>query len=85
MKTVSAAQANRQFSKLLAGVLQGEVFTVVARGTPVATMGPVTAPNSLRVAAHQALLTRLKAQKPRKLGGAKGAARNWTRDELYSD
>jgi antitoxin (DNA-binding transcriptional repressor) of toxin-antitoxin stability system len=85
MKTISAAQANREFSKLLAGVLQGEVFTVVSRGTPVATMGPVTAPNSQRVAAHEALMTRLKAQKPRKAGGGKGAARNWTRDDLYAD
>lgn len=85
MKTISAAEANRKFSKLLAGVLQGEVFTVVSRGTPVATMGPVATPSSQRVAAHQALLTRLKAQKPRKASGAKGAARSWTRDDLYAD
>ena len=85
MKTVSAAQANREFSKLLAGVLRGEVFTVVSRGTPVATMGPVAAPNSQRVSAHKSLLQRLSAQKPGRARSANGAARNWTRDDLYAD
>ena len=85
MKTISAAQANRQFSKLLAGVLQGEVFTVVSRGTPVATMGPVAAADSERISAHAALIARLKTQKPRQARGGNGAARNWTRDDLYAD
>jgi antitoxin (DNA-binding transcriptional repressor) of toxin-antitoxin stability system len=85
MKTITAAQANRQFSKMLAGVLQGEVFTVVSRGTPVATMGPVAAPGSPRMSARAALMVRLKAQKPRKVGGSNSTPRSWTRDDLYAD
>lgn len=85
MKTISAAEANRQFSKLLAGVLQGEVYTVVSRGTPVATMGPVVAADEQRISAHAALIERLKTQKPRKANRGTGAALNWTRDDLYAD
>lgn len=85
MKTVTAAQANRQFSKLLAGVLQGEVFTVVSRGAPVATMGPVTALDSSRALAHAALIARLREQKPRKAGCVMRHTRGWTRDSLYGE
>lgn len=83
MKTVSAAQANREFSKLLAGVLQGEVFTVVSRGTPVATMGPVATGNPQRLSAHKALLARLESQ--RTSGKGKAATRDWRRNDLYAD
>jgi prevent-host-death family protein len=85
MKTVSAAQANREFSKLLAGVLQGEVFTVVSRGTPVATMGPATSGAAQRISAHKTLMARLKTQHPHKASGRKAATREWNRDDLYGD
>jgi prevent-host-death family protein len=41
MKTVSAAEANRNFSKLLGGVGKGEEFLITSRGRPVARLvGP---------------------------------------------
>jgi prevent-host-death family protein len=85
MKTISAAQANREFSKLLAGVQKGEHFTVVSRGTPVATMGPATSGTIQRLAAHKALLTRLKAQGASSSRASQRLKRGWTRDELYAD
>lgn len=39
-RTVSAAQANREFSKLLRAVTTGESFIVTSRGKPVATIAP---------------------------------------------
>jgi len=40
MKTVSAAEANRSFSKLLGGVDKGEAFLITSRGRPVAKLIP---------------------------------------------
>lgn len=76
MKTITAADANRQFSRLLRDVAQGEVYTVVSRGKPAAIIGPAGAPDTQRRAAKGALLTRLRSRKPT-------GERNWTRDELY--
>jgi prevent-host-death family protein len=42
-RTVSAAQANREFSKLLRAVTSGESFIVTSRGKPVATIAPMNA------------------------------------------
>jgi antitoxin (DNA-binding transcriptional repressor) of toxin-antitoxin stability system len=76
MKTVTAAEANRQFSRVLREIGQGETFTVLSRGTPVATIAPANAGEALRHAAKATLLARLRGQ-------AASGARNWTRDELY--
>ncbi|MBU1666080.1 MAG: type II toxin-antitoxin system Phd/YefM family antitoxin [Gammaproteobacteria bacterium] len=38
MKTVTAAEANRQFSRVLREIGQGETFTVLSRGKAVATI-----------------------------------------------
>ncbi len=78
MKTISAADANRHFSRLLREVSQGEHVTVVSRGRPVATIAPVHARGRERQAAKRMLLERLRRQP------AVGA-RNWTRDELYEN
>jgi prevent-host-death family protein len=78
MKTVSAADANRQFSSLLRDVATGEVVTILARGKPVATMAPVRAEEGTRQAAKASLLQRLRQQQP-------AGERNWTRGELYED
>ena len=78
MKTVTAADANRQFSTVLREVAQGEVFTVLSRGRPVATIAPARPKDDQRQATRHGLLERLRKQKA--LG-----ARNWTRSELYSD
>jgi prevent-host-death family protein len=76
MKTVSAAEANRQFSSLLRDVATGEVVTILARGKPVATMAPVGAEEGSRQSAKASLLQRLRQQQS-------SGVRSWTRDELY--
>lgn len=76
MKTVTAAEANRQFSRVLRDISQGEVFTVLSRGKAVATISPAKSSDARRNAAKIALLERLRKR------DASGE-RNWTRDELY--
>ena len=74
---VSAADANREFSKLLRRVRDGESITIMSHGRPVAKLVPVTVENRVREAAWQALLKRLKSQKGERI------PRYWTRDDLY--
>lgn len=76
MKTVTAADANRQFSSVLREVSHGATVTVTSRGKPVATISPARTDNAQRNAAKQALLSRLNKR-------AATGARNWSRDELY--
>jgi prevent-host-death family protein len=76
-RTVTASEANRKFSSLLREIADGESVLVVSRGTPVATMNPVTATTN-RQAGKNALVSRLEKQK------AEGQ-RDWTRYELYQD
>ncbi len=78
MKTVTAADANRQFSSVLREVAKGEIFTVLSRGRPVATITPARSEDDQRQAPRLSLLKRLRKQKA--LG-----ARNWTRSELYAE
>ncbi len=75
--TVSAAEANRNFSALLRRVQQGERVTITSRGRPVAEIAPPAAvPSEGREAAWQALLGRLRGQEPTIVG-------RWSREELY--
>ena len=78
MKTVTAAEASRQFSALLREVAQGERVVVTLRGRPVATIEPLRpcAATARAGAAKRRLLAHLAAVKP--IG-----ARDWTRDDLY--
>ena len=77
MKTVTAAEANRQFSAVLREVAQGERVMVTSRGKPVATIEPVRRAGTARAgAAKRRLLDHLATVKP-------VGARAWTRDELY--
>lgn len=75
---VSAAEANRHFSKLLGRVRAGETVVITSHGTPVATLAPPSDPEAeaKRAAAAEALLHRLRTQPPR-------FVKPWTRDELY--
>ena len=79
MKTIAAAQANRQFSALLREVAQGAVVTVVSRGRPVAKIVP-PGQSTAEGGGRSALLARLKAQAARVRPGGK---RNWMRSDLY--
>ena len=74
---ISASEANRSFSSLLRQVAQGQRFTVLSHGRPVATIGPAQEARASRMASRRALLARL-AQQP-----AAGKPRSWMRDELY--
>ncbi len=78
MKTVTAADANRQFSRVLREATQGEVFVVVSRGRPVATIGPVSKAGAHRHRAKENLIARLRSQMVT-------GARTWSRDDLYQD
>ena len=85
MKTVTATAANREFSKILERVIEGEVITITKQGKVVATINPASkatldeAKEELRrEAAWRMLLKRLKAQKPLNLG-------KFNREELYDD
>ena len=80
--TIPAAEANRQFSKLLRAVRDGARVTITSHGEPVAELGPVSDHDGedaekQRVAeAHRRLVERLKQNKPIVIGP-------WTRAELY--
>jgi prevent-host-death family protein len=76
MKALSAAEANRHFSSLLREVAQGETVTVLSHGKPVATITRATSEANGRERAKEALLARLRAQRPT-------GTRDWKRDELY--
>lgn len=76
MKTITASDANRHFSGMLRNVSKGEVYTVVSRGKPVATVNPVTTDRRKNVSARNILIDRLK-------NVPVSGARNWNRNELY--
>lgn len=78
MKTISASQANRQFSAVLRSVTQGERITVTSRGKAVATIEPVRRQGATArpSAAKRRLLERL-------AGVSAIGSRDWARDDLY--
>jgi prevent-host-death family protein len=78
MKTITASNANRGFSKLLREVKAGEEITILSRGKPVAKITSLNSEALQKKSMKDILLSRLKAQK---ISGS----RNWTRDELYND
>ncbi len=77
---ISAAEANRGFSRLLRGVRAGRSYIVTAHGLPIARVVSIDEePETdlrMRDAAKQALLKRLEDQPAVDIG-------DWTRDELY--
>ncbi|HTQ13914.1 MAG TPA: type II toxin-antitoxin system prevent-host-death family antitoxin [Rhizomicrobium sp.] len=82
-KTISAAEANRAFSRLLKDVRKGESYTVTSHGEPVARIVPAgeetrESEKVRRDAAWQALLARLRSQPAMNSG-------QWSRDEAHDD
>ena len=79
-ETVSAAEANRSFSRLLRGVREGRTYLVTAHGRPLARLIPADSRDEdtlrMRRAARRALFARLEKQPAIDIG-------KWTRDELY--
>jgi prevent-host-death family protein len=80
-ESISAADANRNFSQMLRCVREeGATYVVTTHGKPVARIVPYEddAENKTREAARKALLKRLAAQPALNIG-------RWTRDELYDE
>jgi prevent-host-death family protein len=75
-EAVTAAEANRKFSRLLRGVSEGKSYVVTSHGRPVARLMPMS--QSGNAGAKKRLLDRLRAQPALNAGP-------WTRDELYDD
>ena len=79
-ETITAAEANRSFSRLLRGVQEGRTYLVTSHGRPVARVVPPDRDDEvalrLRSAARQALFARLEKQAALNLGP-------WSRDEAY--
>jgi prevent-host-death family protein len=74
---ISAADANRAFSRLLREVREeGRSFVVTAHGKPVARLVPCDAADATRGAARAELLARLSSQPVADVG-------RWSRDDLY--
>lgn len=78
MKTVTAAEANRQFSKILRDVRRGETVLVTSHGEAVATIAPARAPDAGRALAKRRLMAHLTAQPTLDLPRI-------ARDELYDE
>ena len=78
-ETISAAEANRSFSRLLRAVQEGRSYVVTSHGRPVARIVPVDETDEARQRAWRALMDRLRTQP------ATDTPRSWTRDDLYED
>ena len=77
-RSISAADANRNFSSLLRDVRDGETFRVTSHGKPVARIIPADQDQAVTSVARELLFKRLKAQPALNVG-------SWSRDELYDD
>ena len=77
-KAVSAAEANRNFSKLLRMVHDGESYVVTSHGKAVAKLVPVGENDRVASGARAALLKRLRSERVIRIGP-------WSREELYED
>lgn len=75
-KPVSAADANREFSRLLQDVKKGHSYIVTSHGKPVAKIAPVGERSGVAEKARALLLNRLRSEPTIEIG-------RWTRDELY--
>ena len=72
---IPAAEANRQFSKLLRAARSGARITITSHGEPVAVMGPAEPLSNAR-SALEALEAHWATLQPRVIG-------DWSRDTLY--
>ena len=73
-KTISAAEANQAFSRLLREVREGQSFVVTSHGRPIARISPLKHDRGGN--ARASLLNRLRSERVIKIG-------RWDRDELY--
>jgi prevent-host-death family protein len=76
---VSAAHANRRFSRILREVREGRSYVVTSHGKPVARIVPAQRDNRVASAAKSVLLARLASQPVIVVG------HRWRRDDLYDE
>jgi prevent-host-death family protein len=76
---IAAADANRDFSKLLRRVRDGGSCVITSHGKPVARMIPIDGHDRVRAAARHVLMARLRTQP------VTAAIDPWTRDDLYEE
>jgi prevent-host-death family protein len=77
-RAVSAAEANRKFSKLLRGAREGHSYIVTSHGKAVAKIMPVDKSGGATPGARAALVKRLRSEPVIRIG-------RWSRGELYED
>ena len=66
---ISAAEANRAFSRVLREVREGKRYVVTSHGRPVARLTPYDdVPPDVRAAAREALWARLRSQQAVDIG-----------------
>lgn len=75
-KAISAADANRNFSRLLRDVKEGRSYVVTSHGRPVARIAPINDERTTIASARKSLLSRLRSERVVNIG-------RWKRDELY--
>ena len=75
---VSAAEANRKFSKLLRTVREGQSYVVTSHGKAVAKIVPLQKSDGVTRGARTALVRRLRSERVTEIG-------RWSREELYED
>lgn len=75
---VSAAEANRSFSRLLRTVREGQSVTVTSHGRPVARIVPFADEEAARRASRRAWLEELRSRP-----AVEPPIGHWTREELY--
>jgi prevent-host-death family protein len=77
-KAVSAADANRKFSKLLRTIKEGHSYVVTSHGKAVAKIIPIEKSDAARPGARSVLLKRLRSGPVVTIG-------RWSREDLYKD
>jgi prevent-host-death family protein len=77
-ETITATEANRDFSRILREVGNGQTYIITSHGRPIARLVPTDEDESEREAARRRLFERVRSQPFRNIGP-------WTRDELYED
>ncbi|MES2305548.1 MAG: type II toxin-antitoxin system prevent-host-death family antitoxin [Gemmatimonadota bacterium] len=76
--SISAADANREFSRVLREVRDGASYVVTSHGKPVAKIVPIPLEDRVKDAAMTALLARLRNNPVMHLGKI-------TRDDMHDD
>ncbi|MDF1585493.1 type II toxin-antitoxin system Phd/YefM family antitoxin [Marinimicrococcus flavescens] len=83
MLTISARDANQQFSRILDAAARGEEVVITRRGVPVARLVPAAADD--KAAAERQERQREALDFFRKGGLSGGVLADWTREELYEE